>query len=166
MDYNRIRSLLHKYWNCETTLQEEEELRSFFSTRNVPDDLKPYSSLFQYFLYENEAQVSDGFDEKILMRIGKGKEKSQKQVFLSIFYKVAAAVILILFTVTVHQKFIKVREKATTLVQDTFDDPEKALEQTKKALLLVSEKWNKGKANVGRLSEFNKAEKIIRNENL
>ena len=39
-------------------------------------------------------------------------------------------------------------------------------EETKKALLLVSEKLNKGKTNIIKLSEFNKAEKVIRNKNL
>ena len=65
-----------------------------------------------------------------------------------------------------EEEFIAVREKATVLVQDTFDDPQRAFDETKKALLLVSEKWNKGKDNIIRLSEFNKAEKIIKNENL
>ena len=30
MDYDRIIGLLDKYWKCETTLPEEEELRYFY----------------------------------------------------------------------------------------------------------------------------------------
>lgn len=165
MEYSRIRTLLEKYWNCDTSLEEEAELRSFFTSKEIPDDLRAYSPLFQYYKKENEARISENFDKKVLNLIGNPK-KSGKQRFISMYYKVAAAVILILFFVTIHQRFIKVREKATTMVQDTFKDPEKAFEETKKALLLVSEKWNKGKNNITKLSEFNKAEKIIRNENL
>jgi len=165
MDYNIIKSLLEKYWNCETSVEEEAQLRAYFSSEKVPEDLKEFAPLFQYFESENEVHVSDGFDKDLMKRID-GKKQSGKQRYLGIFYKVAAAVILILFVVTIHQRFIAVREKATTVVQDTFDDPEKALEETKKALLLVSEKWNKGRSNFAKLSEFNKAEKIIRNENL
>lgn len=165
MDYKRIKTLLEKYWKCETTLAEEAELRTFFSSNEVPEALKSYASLFQYFKSENEVRVSENFDKKILSQIDTG-EKVPKQRFLKVYYKVAAAVILILFFVTIHQRFIAVREKATTMVHDTFDDPKKALEETKKALLLVSEKWNKGKSNFTKLSEFNKAEKIIRNQNL
>jgi hypothetical protein len=165
MDYNRIKTLLDKYWNCETTLDEEAELRTYFSSNEVPETLRPFASLFQYFKSENDIRLSESFDKKILNQIKAG-EKPPKQRYLNVYYKVAAAVILILFFVTIHQRFITVREKAATMVQDTFDDPEKALEETKKVLLLVSEKWNKGKNNFTKLSEFNKAEKIIRNENL
>ena len=165
MEYNRIKGLLEKYWNCETTLEEEAQLRSYFSSEEIHEDLKAFGPLFQYFGSKSELRISDGFDEKIIHQIEKGK-RSPKQRYLSISYKVAAAVILLLFFVTIHQRYIAVRDKAVIVVKDTFEDPEKALEETKKALLLVSEKWNKGKSNIAKLSEFNKAEKIIRNENL
>jgi hypothetical protein len=165
MDYRHIKTLLEKYWNCETSLEEEAQLRAYFSSDEVHKDLKEYASLFQYFNSESKVNISGNFDERII-RLIKKKKKLPKQKYLNIFYKVAAAVILILFFVTIHQRFIAVREKAVTAVKDTFDDPKKALEETKKALLLVSEKWNEGKRNIAKLSEFNKAEKIIRNENL
>jgi hypothetical protein len=165
MDYNRIKDLLDKYWNCETSLEEEAELHTYFSSGEVHKDLKSYAPLFQYFKSEGGIRISKDFDKKIIRQFETGKKQAKQRV-LSIFYKVAAAVILILFFVTIHQRFIEVKDKAVTVVKDTFDDPEKALEETKKALLLVSEKWNKGKNNISKLSEFNKAEKIIRNENL
>ena len=31
MDYKYIEQLLERYWKCETTLEEEEILRMFFS---------------------------------------------------------------------------------------------------------------------------------------
>ena len=34
MDYDRIIGLLDKYWKCETTLPEEEELRYFYKLGN------------------------------------------------------------------------------------------------------------------------------------
>ncbi len=165
MDYNKINTLLEKYWNCETTLEEESLLRKYLSASDIPADLKEISPLFQYYKSQSGLKVSKGFEEKVLNEI-ESKEKKGKQRYLHIYYKVAAAAILILFFVTIHQRFIAVRENATVLVQDTFDDPQKALDETKKTLLLVSEKWNKGKNNIIRLSEFNKAEKIIKNENL
>jgi hypothetical protein len=165
MDYNKIKILLEKYWNCETTLEEESILQEYLSGSELPEDLKEISPLFQYYKSQRGVKVSEGFEERVINEI-ESEEKKGKQRYLHIFYKLAAAVILILFFVTIHQRFIAVREKASVLVQDTFEDPEKALEETKKALLLVSEKWNKGKDNFTKLSEFNKAEKIIRNENL
>lgn len=165
MDYNKIKILLEKYWNCETTLEEESILQEYLSGTDIPEDLKEFAPLFQYYKSQREVRTSNGFEERVIKEI-KSKEQKGKRKYLNIYYKSAAAVILILFFVTIHQRFIAVREKATVLVQDTFEDPQKALEETKKALLLVSEKWNKGKENIAKLSEFNKAEKIIKNEKL
>jgi hypothetical protein len=165
MDYKSIKTLLEKYWNCETSLEEETQLRKYFTSHEIHDDFREFAPLFQYFKSETKVKLSDNFDKKLLKQI-EGRRKTGKQRYLKVYYRVAAAVILILFFVTIHQRFIAVKEKATIVVKDTFEDPEKALEETKKALLLVSEKWNKGKANIAKLSEFNKAEKIIRNENL
>ena len=40
MDYDRIIGLLDKYWKCETTLPEEEELRYFYKhCRQMPEEL-------------------------------------------------------------------------------------------------------------------------------
>ena len=38
MDYKYISQLLERYWNAETTLQEEEILKAFFQQDNVPAD--------------------------------------------------------------------------------------------------------------------------------
>jgi hypothetical protein len=165
MDYKGIKTLLEKYWNCETSLEEEAQLREYFTGDEVHEDLLEFVPLFQYFKSESEIHISDNFDKKFIDQVEK-RRKTGKRRYLNIYYKVAAAVILVLFVFTIHQRFIAIREKATTIVQDTFEDPEKALEETKKALLLVSEKWNKGKTNFVKLSEFKKAEKVIRNENL
>lgn len=165
MDYERIKSLLEKYWSCETTLEEEEYLRKQLSRDDLPPDLKEFAALFRYFKAQKDVKTQEGFEDRIIVTLT-NKNRSGKRRYLSIVYKVAAAVILLLFVITIHQRFITVRDKATTLVQDTFEDPEKALEETKKALMLVSEKWNKGKNNIVKLSEFKKAEKTIKNEKL
>ena len=36
MDYKYINQLLERYWECKTTLEEEQILRSFFSQLCVP----------------------------------------------------------------------------------------------------------------------------------
>ena len=48
MDYKYIEQLLERYWKCETTLEEEEILRAFYSQKDVPDELLPYKDLFCY----------------------------------------------------------------------------------------------------------------------
>jgi hypothetical protein len=49
MDYKYIEQLLERYWECETTLQEEAILRAFFSQPEmpeVPEDIRKYRALF------------------------------------------------------------------------------------------------------------------------
>ena len=46
MDYKYIEQLLERYWQCETSLEEESELRSFFSEEEVPAHLLRYKELF------------------------------------------------------------------------------------------------------------------------
>jgi hypothetical protein len=70
MDYKYIKQLLERYWQCETTLEEEEILRMFFSQKDVPAELLSYKDLFTYEQSERKTNVlGDDFDEKILSMI-------------------------------------------------------------------------------------------------
>ena len=40
MDYRYIEQLLERYWNCATTPEEEEILRTFFRQSDVPASLR------------------------------------------------------------------------------------------------------------------------------
>ena len=46
MDYKYIEQLLERYWECQTTLEEEAILRTFFRQEDVPASLLPYRQLF------------------------------------------------------------------------------------------------------------------------
>ena len=56
MDYKYINQLLERYWNCETSLEEEGILRAFFSQKDVPAELRQYQSLFAYQQMESKAE--------------------------------------------------------------------------------------------------------------
>ena len=63
MDYKYIEQLLERYFQCETTLKEEEILRTFFTQEDVPVWLMKYQSLFTYEAQKEEA-LGDDFDER------------------------------------------------------------------------------------------------------
>ena len=70
MDYKYIEQLLERYWRCETTLQEEEILRSFFSQEDVPVALLAYRDLFVAQREETKQEVLDeSFDERMLAMV-------------------------------------------------------------------------------------------------
>ena len=64
MNYQYIEQLLDRYWNGETTLGEEEILRSFFCQDDVPAHLKAYSEFFTYTRDAKDLCVSDDFDSR------------------------------------------------------------------------------------------------------
>ena len=67
MDYKYIEQLLERYWRCETSLQEEEILRMFFSQEDIPAALLPYRHLFIYEQNEKAVDVlGDDFEQKVL----------------------------------------------------------------------------------------------------
>ena len=57
MDYKYIHQLLERYWKCETTIEEEQILRTFFSQGEVPVELLPYRSLFVYEKEQRDLQL-------------------------------------------------------------------------------------------------------------
>ena len=100
MDYRYIEQLLERYWEGETTLQEEAILRAFFSQEDVPASLMKYKSLFDCGLQEET--LSDDFDARILSSIGQEEEPKAKIVTLASRLKPlfkAVAIVAILLTI-------------------------------------------------------------------
>lgn len=88
MDYKYINQLLERYWNCETSLQEEDILRTFFSQNEIPADLMPYKDLFNYQVSEKQEEVlGDDFDQKVMAMIQ--EEKPVKARVVSINHRFA-----------------------------------------------------------------------------
>lgn len=70
MDYKYINQLLDRYWKGETSLEEEEILRAFFSQGELPAELKPYQALFSYEMGEaKQENLGDDFDQKMMAMI-------------------------------------------------------------------------------------------------
>ena len=104
MDYKYINQLLERYWAGETSLEEEQILRSFFSQPNVPDELKQYRCLFIYEQTEPATDVlGDDFDEQLMSIIERPRPVKARvltigQRFAPLFK--AAAVVAIILTLS------------------------------------------------------------------
>ena len=98
MDYKYIEQLLERYWEGETTLQEEAILRTFFNQEDVPAGLMKYKSFFECGLQEET--LDDDFDARILSSIGQEESKVKMISLLRLkpLFK-AAAVVAILLTI-------------------------------------------------------------------
>lgn len=104
MDYKYIEQLLERYWAAETSLEEEDILRAFFSQKEIPAELEQYRTLFVYEATEKESQMlGDDFDERILAMIEevphavKAREIPFKVRLMPLFK--AAAIVAIILTI-------------------------------------------------------------------
>ena len=80
MDYKYIEQLIDRYFECDTTLEEEQILRTFFSQENVPVSLLQYRELFSAhtFAKQQESLPAD-FDSRILAMIGEQSDKDNSR---------------------------------------------------------------------------------------
>ena len=127
MDYRYIEQLLDRYWQGETTLAEEQILRTFFAQDDVPANLAKYKSLFAYEQSETTDDVlSDDFDERMLALIDepepvKARTISIRQRFAPLI-KAAAAVAVFLVLGNAAQMMFDTGDNApipTSAVQNT-----------------------------------------------
>lgn len=100
MDYKYIEQLLERYWICETSVEEEQILRSFFRQKDIPLHLLPYKSLFAYQEAEKKVGLGDDFDRRILAEIERPvvrvKRLTVRSRFMPLFKAVAVVVFLFL----------------------------------------------------------------------
>jgi len=96
MDYKYIEQLLERYWQCETTLQEEAILRTFFSQPDIPEELQKYQALFTYESQKEES-LGEDFDARMLDFIGETPKIITLKDRLMPLFK-AAAIVAILLT--------------------------------------------------------------------
>lgn len=117
MDYKYIEQLLERYWQCETSLEEEAQLRDFFNGSNVPEHLSRYKDLFVYQQFLQEAHLSEDFDARVLAEIEVPVVKARRLTLTARFmplFKAAAvvAVVLSLGNAMQHSFFSDVKEVA------------------------------------------------------
>lgn len=117
MDFKYIEQLLERYWQCETSVEEEAQLRAFFTKGDVPGHLLRYKDLFIYQQLQQEEHLNEDFDARVLARIEAPVVKARRMTLTARFiplFKAAAvvAVVLSLGNVMQHSFFADVKEVA------------------------------------------------------
>ena len=101
MDYKYIEQPLERYWSGETSLEEENILRAFFSQKDIPASLLPYRDIFVYQAVSKSEEVLDSdFDDKILALIDEPEVVKARTITLrqrlAPMFKAAAVVAIML----------------------------------------------------------------------
>lgn len=98
MDFKYIEQLLERYWQCETSLEEEAQLRTFFTEEDVPEHLSRYKDLFVYQQLQQEEHLGADFDARVLAEIEAPVVKARRMTLTARFmplFKAAAAVAVV-----------------------------------------------------------------------
>ncbi len=127
MVLNSIEKLLEKYDNGETTLQEEQQLKNYFSQETVAPHLEVYKSMFQYFLQTHEEQYT------------KDVPLNPRKTYTLYKWISVAAVAVLMFGVYFQMSGPTEAEKQEALL---------AYNQTMEVFNLVSSKLNQGSENM------------------
>ncbi|NQX80992.1 MAG: hypothetical protein HRT66_03215 [Flavobacteriaceae bacterium] len=140
MELVKIEELLEKYFEATTTLQEEGELREYFSSDDVASHLLSYKSMFGCFTSDLEKKISS----KLLVK-SMGREKRSGR-----FRFVAVAASLALVVSLFSSKYIVEKRQAG-----------QAYEDTQRALSMISTELNKGNVAMSQLYKYEEVKNTI-----
>jgi hypothetical protein len=161
MDSNQLEELIKKYWDCETSLEEEERLRNWFRTHDVPERFKETAALFTYFDEQKQKSAGENFEQEVFKKLPVspgGKTINLWQTSLRIAAGIAVVAAAIFF---VRKEAIRTNDVAV------IEDPQKALEETKKALMMISKGFTAAENDAKKINVLNEAEdKVKEKKNL
>lgn len=165
MDSNKIEALLAKYWECETSLEEENELREYFSQQDIPAQFREAASLFAYFGEQRNKQVRDiTFDRKVVEVVQKSATANKSKVvrLMYNFSRIAAGLIVVV--VATYYIRSEIRKTTPQEMVDTYSDPKLAFEETKKALMMISKSFGHAEEQAKKINMLNEAKEEIQEE--
>ena len=155
----RIRKMLERFYQGETTLEEEKQLDDYFSSTTVPEELLPDKELFQAFgTSDDSITVPKDLNKKILETIDREERKELRTRRISIFSLSGLAAGLLVM-IAVYLFFLRTDEPARLASQqwtDTYEDPMAAYEEAKRTLTYVSAKLNHGTDELKHVQKLSK----------
>jgi hypothetical protein len=163
MDSRNIDELLRKYWECETTLEEEQLLREYFEGSQISEHHREAASLFRYFSMNKKKSISDeGFEKQVLqVTHGTNSRKIIQLVYNTM--RIAAGVAVLMIAIYFVRK--EIHKADPVAVEDTYNDPKLAFEETKKALMMISKGFTKAENEAKKINLFNEAQEDIQKNN-
>jgi hypothetical protein len=151
--------ILQKYFEGETTLEEERSLRDFFRKEEIPSEFLPYRLWFAIPAEPGESVKPDAFTREMAAMIRNQQPPVRilnRKVILT-FSGIAASLLIVVTSLLMYLK--------EPVYQDTFSDPAEAAAYAEKTLHFVSEKYNRGLATLAPVSRLKAEEKRL-GENL
>jgi hypothetical protein len=165
MNELRLKRLEDKYWQGETTLEEERELKSL--ARTSPEALSPeFIQLVGSLSVESEnpsVQLDDSFESEFWAEV---EQKNDSKIIRGRFTPLefvryaAAAVVLLCFSFAIWYAVGEAEQAgviASVNQEEQFESPEAAFKEAKQALSFASSKLNKAKKPIQNIEKFHQA---------
>jgi hypothetical protein len=150
MNTGEIKILMEKYLNGNSTLEEQKRLKTLLLSEDSPKEMLPLKEQFLFMEEMRSVHHPDNdFEEKLKARIEEESAvipiSSRKRILW--FAGVAAGIIIIIAA------FFQLN-RVVMKVEDTYSNPETAYQQTKKILMYVSNKLNKGTEDLAKVEKL------------
>lgn len=150
MDPEEIKRLLVKYYDGESTGEEEQLLKKFFSQTDIPEELRDEKEIFRYYLQSSVIpEPSSDFEKNIISALDSLDQKSEslkRRRIFGILTGIAAGMLILAGT---YFFFVHKSEP-----RDTYSDPEIAYAETMKILYDVSSRLNHGTKALEQISQL------------
>ena len=159
---NKIQILEERYWAGETSLEEETLLKQAVSadSANVSDALK---SLFAVANEESMVTLESDFEADFWQSIEAAEKPRGKVIAFnssSFLQYAAVGILLVAFSFSIGNLIFNFNSDPVSTdstyasLEDTYDNPEQAYLEMKRALMFASTKLNKGSDPVKQLKKF------------
>jgi hypothetical protein len=151
MNFTMINELLEKYWEGESSLEQERRLKEYFASENVAEEHKKFAPLFGFYAKEKASQIDLSLEKTF--REGETAEKVDRGRIFTMpryLFSIAASIALVVCSVFIFKHFNQLNEHSYVSVEGQVEDleSEEALQLAEEALLFLSGKLNKGSKTV------------------
>ena len=154
MELKEVNHLLDKFYEGETSFEEESQLYTYFNSQEFSDELIAEKEAFlALYQMDDHVKPSGDFTERIEQSLEKAANKKRSVEFRNKINWISgiAASILVLIT------FYFMNQPAENWRKDTFSNPQEAYAETQRVLRLISSTMNDNTAALSHVSEFNKS---------
>jgi len=137
-----IQQLLDRYFDGETSLEEEASLKQYFQGTNIDPSLRVFQPLFRFLDSERQATISPSFNEKLMNRIQGERRLHLRRILAPVARIAAVVVVLIGVAVFFTRKPEPAEAVAINWEQYEPQSDAEAIAEATAALKLLGEKLN------------------------
>jgi hypothetical protein len=154
MDTKQIKILLEKYFEGQTTLQEEQVLLDYFNSKEVAPELASFRQPFVLLRAgkDHETTGISDFEFRLAGMIDSQQEIPERRFRPVSFYRLAVAAAI---AVLIGISGLLIIQNNWHKNRDTYADPQQAYAEAQKTLLYVAERMNKGIEPLSAVSKIN-----------